>query len=69
MLPDLTPTKAAFRANKELLEVVARIILAQRTQQVQHGSIRQYHLQAQHTAMKRPIAQQPQPSCGTGFKT
>ena len=47
----------SFGADEELLERVARIVLAQRAQAVEDASIRQHHFQPEHQIPHRSVAQ------------
>ncbi len=47
----------AFGADEPLLEVVARVVLAQAAQSLQHPAIRQHHLEAEHEIAHGAVTQ------------
>ena len=47
----------ALGADEELLEVVARVVLAQRRELVQHAPVRQHDLEAEHEGAHHAVAQ------------
>lgn len=52
----------SFRADEELLQVVARVVLLVRAQTVQHLAISQDGRQAQYGAVQVAVAEQSDPS-------